>query len=89
MLQIRYLLLFCIIISVHACSVPPASQPDLVGEPYLLSNGLVSRAITFENTTGAKGEGGKEASKLGVGRKGAPARRFEPGDSTGFTGRTG
>ena len=35
-------------------------------------SGLRSFAITAENPTGAKGEGGKSASVLGVGRKGSP-----------------
>ena len=47
-------------------------QVDIVTEPYLLDTGLVSRSISFENPTGAPGEGGKAASRLGVGRKGAP-----------------
>ncbi len=46
---------------------------NVVGEPYRLDVPLVSRSICFENPTGAPGEGGKAASKLGPGRKGAPA----------------
>lgn len=49
---------------------PPST--DLVAEPYHLDTGLVSRSISFENPTGAPGEGGKEASALGQGRKGKP-----------------
>jgi len=53
---------------------------DLESEPYLLDTGLVSRSISFENSTGAAGEGGKASSNLGVGRKGSPARTMKPGD---------
>ena len=37
---------------------------------------LDSRAITFENPTGARGAGGQSRG----GRKGAPNRRLEPGE---------
>ncbi len=59
-----------------------AAQPpiDVVTQPYLLDTGLISRSISFENPSGAPGEGGKAASKLGVGRKGSPARTMKPGD---------
>jgi len=56
-----------------------AGDVDLVGEPYRLDTGLVSRSISFENPTGAPGEGGKAASRLGVGRKGSPMRHVKPG----------
>lgn len=46
---------------------------DVIAEPYVLDTGLESRSICFENPTGAPGEGGKTASKLGPGRKGSPA----------------
>jgi hypothetical protein len=52
---------------------------DIVTEPYLLDTGLVSRSICFENPTGAPGEGGKAASRLGVGRKGAPSISLKAG----------
>ena len=58
-----------------------AGQPNLVAEPYLLDTGLTSRSISFENPTGAPGQGGQAASNLGVGRKGAPARSIQPGES--------
>ena len=32
---------------------------DLVSQPYLLDTGLLSRSISFENPTGAPGQGGK------------------------------
>jgi hypothetical protein len=49
--------------------------------PYLLDRGVVSRSISFENPTGESGEGGRAASPLGVGRKGAPARMIQPGET--------
>ena len=52
---------------------------NVIGEPYQLDTGLVSRSISFENPTGAPGQGGKSASKLGVGRKGAPAITLNAG----------
>jgi hypothetical protein len=42
---------------------------------------VVSRSISFENPTGAKGQGGMAASALGVGRKGAPCRFIAPGET--------
>jgi hypothetical protein len=65
-----------------ACTAPPAPRPDatdIIEKPYLLDTGLTSRSISFENPTGAVGAGGKEASHLGVGRKGRPAVQLEPG----------
>jgi hypothetical protein len=59
-----------------------AEQPaDLIHQPYQLNTGLVSRSISFENPTGAPGEGGKAASPLGVGRKGQPAKQIKPGET--------
>ncbi|MCU0913704.1 MAG: DUF2961 domain-containing protein [Planctomycetes bacterium] len=59
--------------------VSATDQGDLVAEPYLLDTGLVSRSICFENPTGAPGQGGKAASKLGIGRKGAPSITLKAG----------
>jgi len=42
----------------------------------LIPSGVESRAITFENPTGARGAGGQAHG----GRKGAPSRRLEPGE---------
>ena len=61
--------------------VVPQQSPDVIHEPYRLDTGLLSRSISFENPTGAPGEGGKAASKLGPGRKGAPQRNIKPGES--------
>jgi hypothetical protein len=61
---------------------PCAAQVvDVVGQPYALSTGLESRSISFENPSGERGGGGHAASKLGVGRKGAPARTMRPGQT--------
>ncbi len=54
---------------------------SLIHQPYLLNTGLISRSISFENPTGAPGEGGKAASPLGVGRKGSPCRELKPGET--------
>ncbi len=51
---------------------------DVIAEPYRLDQGLISRSISFENPTGAPGQGGKAASTLGPGRKGSPARKIQP-----------
>ena len=48
--------------------------------PYLIDTTQSPRSVSFENPTGDKGRGGREASNLGVGRKGAPARDLEPGE---------
>jgi hypothetical protein len=58
-----------------------AQAPSLIHQPYVLDTGLVSRSISFENPTGAPGEGGKAASNLGPGRKGAPAKHIKPGET--------
>jgi hypothetical protein len=51
------------------------------GQLYDLGTSLESRSISFENPTGAPGEGGTSASKLGVGRKGFPAKGIAPGET--------
>ncbi len=65
----------------QSASVQGASNPDPVREPYLLHTGLQSRSISFENPTGAPGQGGKAASVLGIGRKGAASRSIQPGET--------
>ncbi len=45
-------------------------------DPSIVDTRLDSRAVTFENPTGARGAGGT----AGRGRKGAPSRRLEPGE---------
>ena len=49
--------------------------------PYIVNVPIESRSISFENPTGAKGQAGMAASKLGVGRKGAPNKQIEPGQT--------
>jgi hypothetical protein len=73
--KVLYLLLFVVMLGCISCQ----RTADIVSEPYLLDTGLVSRSICFENPTGAPGEGGKAASKLGVGRKGAPSISLKAG----------
>ena len=67
--------LFVIMLGCISCQ----QTVDIVTGPYLLDTGLVSRSICFENPTGAPGQGGKAASKLGAGRKGAPAMTLKAG----------
>jgi hypothetical protein len=50
-------------------------------QPFQVEPHLTTRWITFENPNGAKGMGGRAASRLGVGRKGAPSKILEPGDT--------
>ena len=54
---------------------------DLIAQPYRMDTGLISRSISFENPTGQPGVGGQAASRLGVGRKGAPSRSIKPGET--------
>ena len=51
------------------------------GSLYDLGTTLESRSASFENPTGAPGEGGQAASKLGVGRKGFPAKNIVSGET--------
>ncbi len=62
-------------------AAPAAQTPDILRSPYVLDTGLTSRSISFENPSGAPGAGGKAASNLGPGRKGAPARDIKPGET--------
>lgn len=61
-------------------TTPLAQAHNFATEPYHLDSPLESRSISFENPTGAKGNGGRAASPLGVGRKGSPARLLLPGE---------
>ena len=80
-----------VVLFITALVAVPVSTPgeDLTAEPYRLDTGLVSRSISFENPSGAPAQGGRVASPLGVGRKGAPARMVEPGDDLELAGITG
>jgi hypothetical protein len=60
------------------CLLPGPVAGQFIDRPYELDNGLKSRSISFENPTGAPGEGGRTVSNLGPGRKGAPARTIKP-----------
>ena len=84
---------FTWMLSLLAVAILPASaavqEPYLVRQPYLLDTGLDSRSISFENPTGAPGEGGKAASNLGPGRKGAPARKIKPAETVQLCDITG
>ena len=51
------------------------------GQLYDLGTQLKSRSASFENPTGAPSQGGRTASKLGVGRKGFPAKSIIPGET--------
>ena len=52
---------------------------NFVDKLYQVDVPVVSRSISFENPTGEKGVGGKAASTLGIGRKGAPSKFIFPG----------
>lgn len=56
-------------------------QSGSAGQVYDLGTGLESRSISFENPTGEPGKGGQAASKLGVGRKGFPAKGIASGET--------
>jgi hypothetical protein len=58
-----------------------AQGPEVVSQPFLLETGLISRSVSFENPSGEPGAGGQAASKLGAGRKGAPSRDIQPGET--------
>ena len=68
-------------VMVLAAVVASAQEPDVIGKPYLLDTGLISRSISFENPSGAPGEGAKAASELGPGRKGDAARTIKAGET--------
>jgi len=71
------LVAFCLL----ACSRSPAQGIDPMNTPHLLDTGLESRSISFENPTGARGEGGQAASHLGAGRKGLPMKQITAGET--------
>jgi len=54
------------------------AQLNTDNELYDINTGLQSRSISFENPTGEPGEGGKAASEIGIGRKGAPNKKINP-----------
>lgn len=73
-------ILFLFIIILNSCSNKSADSGN--GKVlYDLGTGVKSRSISFENPTGESGNGGQEASNLGVGRKGFPAKGIAPGET--------
>lgn len=79
-----HLLLIALVLASSTAAVLPAAAAEsgsLMDAPYLLDTGLRSGSISFENPTGEPGAGGKAASRLGAGRKGAPARTIQPGET--------
>ena len=79
--QIAVLLAGFLLLPFGGLAAQADQPPDLIHQPYQLNTGLASRSISFENPTGAPGEGGKAASPLGVGRKGLPAKDIKPGQT--------
>ena len=81
-LFIRRSAVFAVVLfsTMYSYSNDSFDSSKLLGEPYNLNNGLESRSISFENPSGARGNGGKAASPLGKGRKGSPARILAPGE---------
>src|SRR5512146_208673 len=87
-----YLGVVAVVLAVASCQSipkPAAHNGGVLRQPYLVETGLVSRSICFENPTGAPGQGGKAASKLGVGRKGAPAIDLKAGQQVQLCDVTG
>lgn len=62
------------------CQVTQA-QLSINDELFRLNTAVQSRSISFENPTGAPGEGGKTSNHLGVGRKGFPAKEIKAGET--------
>jgi hypothetical protein len=73
--------LLCLVLMMAALSACTQTEVQPTGSLYDLGTGLESRSISFENPTGAPGQGGRTASKLGVGRKGFPAKSIAPGET--------
>ncbi len=74
----KKLLLYCLLSASLLCLDAPVVAQHVL---FDLGTGMKSRSISFENPTGEPGEGGKAASVLGVGRKGAASRRIAPGET--------
>jgi len=71
----------CLLVVLVTGGIAAAAFAGVVDEPFTLDTSLESRSISFENPTGAPGQGGQASSNLGQGRKGAPNRSFEPGET--------
>ena len=79
-MQSKYLFFIVGLAGLAMVAAAAGTPLDVIGEPYRLDTGLDSRSISFENPTGERGAGGKAASNLGAGRKGAPAKTLQPGE---------
>ena len=64
-------------------------EEETGGAIYDLGNQIKSRSVSFENSTGEPGNGGKTASGLGVGRKGFPAKNIVPDETVVLCDITG
>jgi hypothetical protein len=75
------ILLLIVIGLLSGCAASRTAQEpiDFIHRPYQLDLGIQTRSVSFENPTGAPGQGGQAASKLGVGRKGHPAETIPAG----------
>ncbi len=74
--------LLAALLALPASSIAVGQVPTkILAQPYDLNARLQSRSISFENPTGEPGQGGKAASRLGVGRKGSPMRTLKPGET--------
>jgi len=65
----------------QGCATRISKLNLLSSEPYHLTGPVESRSISFENVSGEKGAGGKAASRLGIGRKGAASKSILPGET--------
>ncbi|MGI8907779.1 MAG: glycoside hydrolase family 172 protein [Candidatus Sumerlaeaceae bacterium] len=71
-LCVRRFTLAALSVCIAVCAgAQPTSTLDLP-PLYKIDVSVVSRSISWENPTGAPGEGGQTSSPLGIGRKGAP-----------------
>jgi D-arabinan exo alpha-(1,3)/(1,5)-arabinofuranosidase (non-reducing end) len=71
-----------IVLGLHGCGNGDTVHVNQTGDaPYLLGTGLSSHAISAENFKGKKGQGGRAASPLGVGRKGSPWVEIAAGET--------
>ncbi len=61
----------------HVCIVARIVRARMWDDPSIIDTSLDSRAVTFENVTGARGAGGQSHG----GRKGAPSRLVHAGET--------
>lgn len=74
----RNLILAAALACAHLLATPSGGSE--MTNLYDIDTTLESRAISFENPTGERAQGGMAASPLGVGRKGSPSRMIAPGE---------